>query len=129
MHGNVPPQRQRSSDVPVRAVTDESSTDRVDTSGNEWFSIPAQQLLGSDLGLNLALATGFQERSCYRYAASERAVPGYVIYRLLRSEQGAQWLSALMDGCDAQWWRDLRGIHRQLIVAAKAFGGIVPPGK
>lgn len=82
----------------------ETSTAHAGSEDNSWFSNPAQVLLGSDPGLALNVLTSVPDRSCYRYASGERAVTGYIVYRLLRSKQGRQWLNAIMDGCTEEWW-------------------------
>jgi hypothetical protein len=47
-------------------------------------------------------------------------VPGYVIYLALRSNHGWQWISAVMDGCAADWWKQLQ-LDRKQASAARAF--------
>jgi hypothetical protein len=34
-------------------------------------------------------------------------VPSYVLRKLLRGQDGAQWLEAIMDGCGDNWWLDM----------------------
>lgn len=85
-----------------------TSTAQTGSEDNAWFSEPAQSLLGSDPGLALNVLTGVPDRSCYRYASGERAVTGYIVYRLLRSKHGRQWLNAFMDGCEEEWWLALQ---------------------
>lgn len=72
----------------------------------DWFGEMARGLLGKDAGLHLHYITGFPERTCYYYASGERKPPAYFLRALLRSEQGASFLRALMDGCTAPWWLD-----------------------
>jgi hypothetical protein len=76
-------------------------------SDDGWFVEIVRTLAPKDAGFVLHVLTGFEERTCYRYAAGDRKPPGYFVRALLRSEQGSTWLAALMDGCEAQWWRDL----------------------
>lgn len=73
----------------------------------QWFEEICRALLPKDAGLALHLTTGFEERTCYRYAAGDRKPPAYFLRALLRSEQGWTWLAAIMDGSDAEWWRDI----------------------
>jgi hypothetical protein len=81
------------------------STDQSDSDQSLFFARAAQGLLGKDAGLALHLATGFEERTCYRYASGERMPPAFMLRVLLRSPNGEQWLNAIMDSCDAPWWR------------------------
>lgn len=99
------------SETPKAAAT-EPITDQTDSDGNGWFVAMASALLGKDAGYHLHLITGFEERTCYRYAAGDRKPPGYFICALLRSEQGAQFLAAIMDGSNAEWWRELERAKR-----------------
>ena len=75
---------------------------------SRWFAVIAPALLGKDTGFQLHIATGFAERTCYRYAANDRKPPAYFLRALLRSDQGFTWLSAVMDGSDVTWWRELQ---------------------
>jgi hypothetical protein len=94
-----------SSDIAARLSGDDSSDTR-------WFCSICRQLSPSDAGFVLHVLTGFELRSCYRYAANETKPPGYFIRALLRSDHGEQWLAALMDGSKASWWRDLQKARR-----------------
>lgn len=71
---------------------------------SEWFADVARQLLPAKAGTALHFITGFDERLCQRYAAGHVKPPAYFLRALLRSEQGATWLAALMHGCDVAWW-------------------------
>lgn len=62
-------------------------------------------------GLELHLLTDVDESLCYRYAGNKVKVTEYVVTTLLRSSQGWQWLAALMDGSDAEWWRELKAVR------------------
>lgn len=88
-----------------------------DQSDSDWFATMAQSLLGKDAGLHLSIITGFVERTCYRYASGDRKPPAYFLRALLRSDQGWTWLSAVMDGSTAAWWRD----HQLALRKAKLF--------
>jgi hypothetical protein len=74
----------------------------------DWFAKAAQALLPHKAGTALHYATGFDERACQRYAAGSIKPPAYFLRALLRSDGGWQWLAALMDGADPQWWRDIQ---------------------
>ena len=75
-----------------------------------WFAEAAQELYGRNKpGTALFYATHLgDERGCQRYAAGSVKPPAYFFRRLLRTAHGWQWLCAAMDGCDEQWWRDVR---------------------
>lgn len=85
----------------------EKAADQSDSEDCGWFAELARPLLaGADAGFALHILTGFHERTCYRYAAGDRKPPAYFLRALLHSDQGATWLSAIMDGCEAPWWLD-----------------------
>lgn len=100
--------------VTVRTVT---ATDHLVSEEENWFPQACRTLVPNDAGLTLHYVTGFEERTCYRYAAGDRKPPAYFLRALLRSEHGWQWLAVLMDGAEPQWWRD---IQRARIDAQKA---------
>lgn len=103
------------SDQKVRAIPD-IAVQSVVQSDSEFFSSACKQVFGGkDAGLQLHLATGVNERSCYRYAAGEREVPVLVLRSLLHSEQGEPFLAALMHGCTAPWWNEF---HRHARIGA-----------
>lgn len=79
---------------------------------DRWFTDICDQLVPKDGGLALRIATGFEERTCYRYAAGDRKPPAYFLRALLRSDDGWTWLAAVMDGTKAQWWLDLQRARR-----------------
>lgn len=91
---------------------DQSADQMVSDDEGRWFADICDGLLPKDAGLALAMATGFNERTCYRYAADDRKPPGYFIRALLRSEGGWQWLAALMEGSGADWWTELQRAKR-----------------
>lgn len=91
-----------------RKSTDQHADQMVSDADDRWFVDVVQTLLPKDAGLALHLSTGFEERSCYRYASGDRKPPGYFIRSLLRTDDGWQWLSGFMEGSDAQWWLDLQ---------------------
>ena len=83
-----------------------------DTSVSDfWFPPIAQALLGKGSGEQLCALTGFDARTCWRYAPKEKTTkpvqpPGFFIVALLRSEQGGVWLRAFMDEHKPRWWRE-----------------------
>jgi len=90
-----------------RNVSDQLADRLVSDDDEQWFSEIVRALLPKDAGFALHVATGFEERTCYRYAAGDRKPPAYFLRALLRTEQGWQWLAAVMDGSEVGWWRDL----------------------
>lgn len=114
MHGILGSSGRGTTSVTVRPASENKITVRTEvTRENEGdfcgcFKLAARQLLGSDPGLALHVLTDISESSGYRYASGERPTPGYVLWLLLRSDQGWQWLSGLMEGSDAEWWTDIQ---------------------
>src|SRR5690242_10439680 len=82
--------------------------DQTDSDDERWFVALVKQLLSKDAGFVLHLQTGFEERTCYRYASGERKPSAYFVRTLLRSEQGWQWLSGIMEGSEPEWWRETK---------------------
>jgi len=112
MHGTMARQNGGATQSTVRSDSEKSSAVQMDGDDEKWFSIPARALLGSDPGLALHMLTGISESSGYRYANGLRGVPGKLLRLLLRSDHGRQWLNAIMDGCEAEWWRDHKRAER-----------------
>lgn len=117
MHGNISAAADVASAVTVRTgealrPNGQSVGDQTD-SDEKWFVALAKTLLPKDAGFALHLATGFEERTCYRYAAGDRKPPAYFLRELLRSDQGWQWLSGIMDGSDCEWWDDIKRAKRK----------------
>lgn len=108
MHGNIRAGAVAASNAPDRTGSEITITDQTDSDGENWFSDLARGLLPKDSGFILHLQTGFEERTCYRYASGERKPPGYFIRELLRSDQGWQWLCGLMEGSNAEWWTETK---------------------
>lgn len=113
-----------------RSDSDEIATSQTDSELSDWFGQLARPLLsGTDAGYSLHLATGFLPGTCARYvaksAASRRQPPGYFIVSLLRSEQGATWLAAFMDGYEPRWWRErvILQNHAELFLQIAAIVG------
>lgn len=91
-----------------RNVRSASATDQTDSDdANDWFVTPIAQLLPKDAGFALHLITGFEDRTCYRYAEGSRKVPGYFLLMLLASKQGEAFMRAFMAGRDVSWWQDM----------------------
>lgn len=118
MHGNY-----LVAATPATKATDKSVSKIADISAdtdnfcNDWFPRLANDLLAKDAGFQLHLITGFEERTCYRYACGESKPPAYFLRALLRSSHGKQFLLALMAGCDQQWWSNFQR-HRRMGEAA-----------
>ena|SRR5882672_8039155 len=94
------------------AIADKPAAD-----DGDWFADMAQDLLAPKAGTALHYITGFDERSCQRYAAGTVKPPAYFLRALLRSPQGAQVLEFLMQDSDAPWWRGL--VRARRIAAAE----------
>lgn len=98
--------------MPVVAATATNLTahagDDFCPNGQRWFSEAAQDVYGKDAGLGLHHATGVPERSCYRYASGERALPSEVLRLLVHSDQGEPFFRAFMHGCTAPWWLEFQ---------------------
>jgi hypothetical protein len=97
---------------------------------DDWFGELARPLLGKEPGVALHYITGFSASTCAKYVAkteaSRRQPPAYLLREILRSEQGAPFLAALMGGCTAQWWieqEQQRRIGRAAIVEFTKRGG------
>jgi hypothetical protein len=106
MHGTLQRGAVAATNANPQSGSERKSPTQNDSDDCGWFADLARPLLGKDAGLALHYVTGFPESSCYKYASGDRKPSGYLIRALLRSEQGAAWLAALMDGSDAEWWRE-----------------------
>lgn len=102
MHGTMPPPG-RGRDVRSASAADQTDSD----AGNDWFVSVIEKLLPKDAGFALHIITGFEDRTCYRYANGDRKVPGYFLLMLLCSPQGETFMRAFMHGRDVPWWRDM----------------------
>lgn len=130
MHGNVSSDRNPAISADGKSVIESSgdgaaepdpSSDDISVAPDEnWFAEMAQALLVPKPGTALHYITGFDERSCQRYAAGSVKPPAYFIRALLRSEQGGPILAALMDGCTARWWVDFQRYQRMGLAAETA---------
>jgi hypothetical protein len=118
--GTVPASNKRPGHLASKRGPAGQLADQMVSDDEGWFVEIVRGLLPKEAGLALHISTGFEERTCYRYAAGERKPPGYFIRALLRTEEGWQWLAAIMDGSDAAWWRDLQRARR----IADALAGI-----
>lgn len=94
--------------VPDQTDSHKPDTVQMDSDDEQWFAAVVRRLLPKDAGFALHLETGFDERSCYRYASGERAIPSYMLRELLRGPNGWQWLCGTLDGCTAPWWIELQ---------------------
>lgn len=90
--------------------TNKSTDNATDTNVSEdtdWFTEMLQSLLGSGAGTTLHYISGFDERSCWRYASgSVKVKPADLLRAILRSDQGGPFLGYIMEGSTAPWWRD-----------------------
>lgn len=85
-----------------RSVADDDADDRFDA---DWFAKTCKALFDGKAGTALHFLTGFDERSCQRYAAGHVKPPAYFLRALLRGDHGRTWLNAVMDGSQAIWWQ------------------------
>jgi hypothetical protein len=81
---------------------------------DQWFRAACRGLLPHKAGTALHFATGFDERTCQRYAAGHVRPPAYFLRCLLRSEDGWQWLNVIMDGATAAWWLEAKSAKTRL---------------
>lgn len=84
--------------------------------GEDWFANACKHLLPNKAGTALHYETGFDERSCQRYAAGDVKPPAYFLRALLRSPQGWTWLCAVMDESNESWWREARYAYEIIAV-------------
>lgn len=85
-------------------VVDQNQDDKCDAN---WFADVSRVLLPSKAGTALHYITGFDERTCQRYAAGHVKPPAFFFRKLLRSPQGWQFLAGAMEGSDAPWWVEI----------------------
>lgn len=90
-----------------RSVGNGAADDRFVGTEENWFAEACRQLYESKAGTALHYETGFEERSCQRYAAGSVRPPAYFLRALLRSRNGWTWLNAIMDGCTEPWWLEI----------------------
>lgn len=83
--------------------------------GDKWFARAVRELLPSDAGFILHKLTEVPASTCYRYANGQTQPTLYLYRKLLFHPHGFTWLSALMDGCDQSWWRELQAARDLLI--------------
>ena len=108
MHGNVPAVGETAISRHVTSDVEESSSVKSDAGSLDWFAEMAQGLLPTKPGTQLHYITGYDERLCQKYAAGSVKPSAFFLRVLLRSEQGAPFFAALMEGCTAQWWIDAK---------------------
>jgi hypothetical protein len=113
MHGTLPATGIRATSAADTSVSDQSSNDTsVIVPLSQWFSRICGALFPHKPGLALHLETDCGERNGHRYASGEVAVPSLILRILLRGRGGRTWLGAIMEGSDAEWWRDLQRAER-----------------
>lgn len=104
---------------PIRKIAIETAGKLAGKSASDdgdWFSKAARTLYPHKAGAILHVTTGLgDERLCHRYASGDTRPPAFFLRALLRSDHGEQWLSVLMDGCTAPWWRDLSDARHLLV--------------
>lgn len=79
--------------------------------GPNWFAAICRRLFPQKTGFSLHLATGFCERTCYKYASGQTKPSANLICALLHSEEGDEWLAAIMSGSTAKWWNDYQSLR------------------
>lgn len=72
-----------------------------------WFVEMVRALHPKKPGAALHDLTGYDERLCQKYAAGSVKPSAYFLRNLIRSDEGWRHLVAIMDDCEAEWWRDL----------------------
>jgi hypothetical protein len=87
---------------------------------NEWFARFVRIALDKDAGAHMHHITGFPKSSCYYWAKGERSPPLNFFRKLLHSEYGEPFLLALMENCEADWWREFVRHHRMGEAADRA---------
>jgi hypothetical protein len=75
----------------------------------------ARALLPKDAGFALHILTGYEQRSCYRYARGERPAPADLLRALMRGDGGETFLNFVLDG--APWWVE----RQKQIACASAY--------
>lgn len=113
MHGNLSTAGSNARKSNDRDVKECPLDDRFGVDAEyQWFSSICRRMWNHKPGLALHLETDCGERNGHRYSSGEVAVPSYVVRMLLRSKNGSQWLNAIMDGCDQEWWREHKRAER-----------------
>lgn len=98
-----------------------SFSDNSVSDDSEWFPRAAKVLLAPKPGLVLDLLTDCGERNGDRYASGAVKLPSGVMRHLLRGKHGRQWLNAIMDGSDAEWWVDYQRAERVLFAVEQSM--------
>lgn len=115
MHGNLPAPATPATIPAVTSVVEKTIADKSVGGDENWFSDKTLELYGKDKpGTVLDCVTDFEfgERNCQRYAAGHVKPTGHIVRRLLRTEHGRQWLFAIMDGCQSEWWIEFQKHER-----------------
>lgn len=97
-------------------VSDKSVVSDGKDVGEDWFANVCKHLLPTKAGTALHYVSGFDERSCQRYAAGDVKPPAHFLRTLLRSPQGWTWLCAVMDGSNEPWWREVQYAYEIIAV-------------
>lgn len=110
MHGNVPFGVASARNLAAESCRDDFARN---DSGNilppeGWFKRIAKKLWGDNAAKMLRFVTGFPDRTCRSAAHGHTDPSGSLLYVLLRDERGDQVLTAIMDGSNAAWWRELQ---------------------
>jgi len=72
-----------------------------------WFALMCRRLWGQNAPKELEFRTGRSDRTCRAWASGDSPPPVNILLMLLRdSECGEGILNHVMDGCDAEWWRE-----------------------
>ena len=72
------------------------------------FSELCKSTLGKSAGDQLHVITGYARSTCYRYTSGESVPPIDFLAKLVASEIGPEFFAWFMEGCDAQWWTEMR---------------------
>lgn len=79
----------------------------ISVASENWFKEMCDHLFGDDrAGALLRYDSDAEPRNCQRYARGGAKPSGDFIRALLRSENGWSYLCGIMDGSDAEWWRE-----------------------
>lgn len=107
MHGVLRGSPNASSDADGRCAGEKIIDVKSDVIDLGWFVGMVRVLHPNKPGAALHDLTGYDERLCQKYAAGSVKPSAYFLRNLIRSKQGWQHLVAIMDDCEAEWWREL----------------------
>lgn len=111
MHGLCPPSAKTAMQPTDKDVGKSVQSPTKSVSDENWFADMVRATLAKP-GLELHLATGFDERSCHRYAAGTVRPPAFLLRAMLRCEQGRTFLEFIMDGAEPEWWHEFKRAGR-----------------